>query len=119
MPTIFRGGAEISRLRCPRGWRGTKESARQEAESTATHSPMLDPSWTCENGYAHALTLISRLEHQKARGGLAKRLLGQALHPAPPRGRRYASRRPPPSGRFGQLVPAPERRSEEHTSELP
>jgi hypothetical protein len=24
---------------------------------------MLDPSWTYEKGYAHALALISRLEH--------------------------------------------------------
>jgi hypothetical protein len=28
---------------------------------------MLDPSWTHEKGYAHALTLISRLEHREAR----------------------------------------------------
>jgi hypothetical protein len=27
---------------------------------------MLDPSWTREKGYAHALALIGRLEHLEA-----------------------------------------------------
>jgi hypothetical protein len=47
----------------------TKESAREEGESTETGSPMLDPSWTHEKGYAHALALINRLEHFEAGAG--------------------------------------------------
>ena len=41
-----------------------EESARQDGgESPEAGPPMLDPTWTYEKGYAHALALLSRIEH--------------------------------------------------------
>jgi hypothetical protein len=44
---------------------GTKEeSARQGgSESAEASPPMLDPTWTHEKGYAHALALLSLIEN--------------------------------------------------------
>jgi hypothetical protein len=43
-----------------------EESARKDGgESPETGPPMLDPTWTYEKGYAHALALISRIEHRE------------------------------------------------------
>jgi hypothetical protein len=45
--------------------RATEESAIQGgAESPEVGSPMLDPTWTSEKGYAHALALLRLIENR-------------------------------------------------------
>jgi hypothetical protein len=59
---------EISRLGCRavEGTAGaTEESVRQgSSESAEASPPMLDPTWTHEKGYAHALALLSLIENR-------------------------------------------------------